>query len=62
MVDPTYYHCQVDETLDDRPPRDLARARRELAMLGIGNGRQPQLDNTGWSPTSCVATPRRTAP
>ena len=26
--------------------QDGARARREHAMLGIGNGRQPQLDNT----------------
>ena len=39
-------YCQVDENLVDRPPRCWARARREPAMLGIRNGRQPQLDNT----------------
>ena len=39
-------HCQVDEKLVDRPPRYWAPARRERAMLGIRNSRQPQLDNT----------------
>ena len=39
-------HCQVDEKLVDRPPRYWARASREPAMLGIKNGRRPQLDNT----------------
>ena len=39
-------YCQVDEKLVDRPPRYCARASREPAMLGIRNGRQPQLDNT----------------
>ena len=39
-------YCQVDEKLVDHPPRCWARARREPAMLGIRNGRQPQLDNT----------------
>ena len=39
-------YCQVDEKLVDRPPRYWARASREPAMLGIRNGRQPQLDNT----------------
>ena len=33
-------------------PQDTGSARREPAMLGIKNGRQPQLDNTlasvGW--------------
>ena len=37
---------QVDEKLVDRPPRYWARASREPAMLGIKNGRRPQLDNT----------------
>ena len=37
-------HCQVDEKVVDRPPRYWAPARREPAMLGIRNGRQPQLD------------------
>ena len=40
-------HCQVDEELVDQPPRYWAPARRDPAMLGIKNGRQPQLDNTG---------------
>ena len=40
------WYCQVDEKLGDRPTRYWARARREPAMLGIGNARQPQLDNT----------------
>ena len=39
-------HCQVDEKLVEQPPRYWAPARREPAMLGIKNGRQPQLDNT----------------
>ena len=39
-------HCQVDEKLVDQPPRYWARARRDPAMLGIKNSRQPQLDNT----------------
>ena len=39
-------YCQVDEKLVDQPPRCWARARHEPAMLGIRNGRQPQLDNT----------------
>ena len=39
-------YCQVDEKLADRPPRYWARARREPTMLGIRNGRQPQLDST----------------
>ena len=39
-------YCQVDEKLVDRPPRYWARARREPAILGIKNGRRPQLDNT----------------
>ena len=39
-------YCQVDEKLVDQLPRCWARARREPAMLGIRNGRQPQLDNT----------------
>ena len=39
-------HCQVDGKLVDQPPRYWAPARREPAMLGIKNGRQPQLDNT----------------
>ena len=39
-------YCQVDDKLVDRPPRYWARASREPAMLGIRNGRQPQLDNT----------------
>ena len=42
----TRRHCQVDEKLVDQPPRYWAPARREPAMLGIKNGRQPQLDNT----------------
>ena len=37
-------HCQVDEKHADRPPRYWALARREPTMLGIKNGRQPQLD------------------
>ena len=37
-------YCQVDEKLVDQPPRCWDRARREPAMLGIRNGRQPQLD------------------
>ena len=40
------WHCQVDEKVVDRPPIYWAPARREPAMLGIRNGRQPQLDNT----------------
>ena len=43
-------YCQVDEKLVDQPPRWWARARREPAMLGIRNGRQPQLDSTIASP------------
>ena len=39
-------YCQVDEKLVDRPPRYWARANREPAILGIKNGRRPQLDNT----------------
>ena len=39
-------YCQVDGKLVDRPPRYWARASREPAILGIRNGRQPQLDNT----------------
>ena len=39
-------YCQVDEKLVDLPPRYWARSRREPAMPGIRNGRQPQLDNT----------------
>ena len=39
-------YCQVDAKLVDRPPRYWARASREPAMLGIKNGRRPQLDNT----------------
>ena len=39
-------HYQVDEKHVDRPPRYCALARREPTMLGIKNGRQPQLDNT----------------
>ena len=39
-------YCQVNEKLVDRPPRYWARASREPAMLGIKNGRRPQLDNT----------------
>ena len=39
-------HCQVDEKCVDRPQRYWALARREPTMLGIKNGRQPQLDNT----------------
>ena len=39
-------HCQVDEKHVDQPPRYCALARREPTMLGIKNGRQPQLDNT----------------
>ena len=39
-------YCQVDKKLVDHPPRCWARARREPAMLGIRNGREPQLDNT----------------
>ena len=39
-------YCQVGEKRVDRPPRYWARSRREPAMLGIRNGRQPQLDNT----------------
>ncbi len=39
-------YCQVDEKPVDQPPRCWARARHEPAMLGIRNGRQPQLDNT----------------
>ena len=39
-------YCQVNEKLVDRPPRYWARASREPAMLGINNGRRPQLDNT----------------
>ena len=42
----TRRHCQVDEKVVDRPPIYWAPARREPAMLGIRNGRQPQLDNT----------------
>ena len=45
-VDQSGGYCQVDEKLVDRPPRYWARASREPAMLGIRNGRQPQLDNT----------------
>ena len=40
------WHCQVDEKHVNRPPRYWALARREPTMLGITNGRQPQLDNT----------------
>ena len=43
-------YCQVDEKLVDRPPRYWARASREPAILGIKNGRQPQLDNTTQNP------------
>ena len=39
-------HSQVNEKLVERPPRYWARASREPAMLGIKNGRRPQLDNT----------------
>ena len=39
-------YCQVNEKLVDRPPRYWAPASREPAMLGIKNGRRPQLDNT----------------
>ena len=45
-------YCQVDEKLVDRPPRYWARASREPAMLGIRNGRQPQLDNTPNTPVA----------
>ena len=38
-------YCQVDDKLVDRPPRYWARASREPAMLGIRNGRQPQLES-----------------
>ena len=37
-------YCQVDENHVVRPPRYWAQARREPAILGIRNGRQPQLD------------------
>ena len=43
---PPVGHCQVDKKCVDRPQRYWALARRELTMLGIKNGRQPQLDNT----------------
>ena len=39
-------HSQVNEKLVDLTPRYCALARREPTMLGIKNGRQPQLDNT----------------
>ena len=51
-------HCQVDEKLVDRPPRYWAPARREPAMLGIKNGRQPQLDNTRWGTYAYAAAAR----
>ena len=51
LVEPlSEWHCQIDEKLVDRPPRYWAPARREPAMLGIKNGRQPQLDNTPGGP------------
>ena len=37
---------KVNEKLVERPPRCWAPVRREPAMLGISNGRQPQFDNT----------------
>ena len=49
-------YCQVDEKLVDRPPRYWARARRKPAILGIKNGRRPQLDNTA----ATTADPRYT--
>ena len=51
-------HCQVDEKIVDRPPRYWAPARREPAMLGIKNGRQPQLDNTRWGTYAYAAAAR----
>ena len=51
-------YCQVDEKLVDRPPRYWARASRKPAMLGIKNGRRPQLDNT---PELSVGSGRRAA-
>ena len=39
-------YCQVDEKLVERLPRYWARASREPVILGIKNGRRPQLDNT----------------
>ena len=45
-AEPSYRDCQVNGKLVDRPPRYWARASREPAILGIRNGRQPQLDNT----------------
>ena len=39
-------------------PQDTGlRARREPAMLGIGNGRQPQLDNTLQEPRGGSVVP-----
>ena len=49
-------YCQVDEKFVDRPPRYWARASREPAMLGIRNGRQPQLDNTSGKGVTAVGT------
>ena len=50
-------YCQVDEKLVDRHPRYRARASREPAMLGIRNGRQPQLDNTAGRPPVSQPSP-----
>ena len=47
----------IKRTLRDRPPRCWGPARREPAMLGIKNGRQPQLDNTGRAPRPPPARP-----
>ena len=54
-------HSQVDEKLIERPPRYWARVSREPAMLGIRNGRQPQLDNTDSRIVNLVWTVRCSA-
>ena len=54
--EPRRRYCQVDEKLVELPPRYWARASREPAMLGIRNGRQPQLDNTSGKGVTAVGT------
>ncbi len=54
-------YCQGDEKHVDRPPRYWARARREPTMLGINNGRRPQLDNTSERGIEGGSSPRTAA-
>ncbi len=58
---PLSRYCQGDEKHVDRPPRYGARARREPTMLGINNGRQPQLDNTSERGIEGGSSPRTAA-